>query len=147
MDDRELIIIAAAFINAMDRQMYNSRHFPRAEFGREIASMRQSPEPGVDIGNAMQQLKHHVLMLDSNFMVDGQLSRLSIWDLVALARYNFEEDRGHSCTCVYMHPHLAACVGGLVMVAIIICTFSVLKMGVSVDIRPQVFQEGLGRSK
>ena len=66
VDDWELIIIAAAFIKAMDRKMYNSGQFLRVEFGREIVSARQSPEASMDIGKAMQQLKHHILMMDSN---------------------------------------------------------------------------------
>ena len=94
LDDREIVIITAAFVNAMDKQMYNATSFPRAEFAREIAAMRQAPDASVDVAKCLSALQYRILQLDSIFLVDGQKASLSVWDLMALARYDYEENRG-----------------------------------------------------
>ena len=99
ISDLEIVAATAALCNTIAKHADTLTSFPRREFAVEFNTLTE----GISAGRPMDEkqtrdllhtVKFRALQLSSSFTVDGELAKLSIWDVIALGRYKFHDDRG-----------------------------------------------------
>lgn len=96
VSDTSLCVCVAAWINCTQTRMHRLRSFPKAAYKEQIRTLLERTEDPSDhdVNQLLRILKFHVLGWETNFVVAGVQSKLSIRDVLALAKYRFDEDRG-----------------------------------------------------